>query len=141
GLLDRVADRVEHRNSFDLRAGLPRSHARHHVRAERAHLPGVDGALVARDPLDDHPSAFVDEDRHDLPRAASTAAWAEARRSETEVTPADRRISIPSFSLLPRILAISGNFSLGGTCRIASTSPVATVSQRVTPPKILRNTD
>src|SRR5208283_4558595 len=140
GRLDRAQDGMEHRDPFDLGPCLTRGAPGDHGGAEEPHLPSVDGPLVARDPLDDHPSVAVDENAHGRPRAASTAAWAEARRSEVDVIPAERRISVPSASLLPRILAIRGNRSFAGTSRIASTSPFATESQRVTPPKMLRKT-
>src|SRR5579859_1220129 len=137
---------VKHGNSFDLGSPLPGGDPGHDLGAEGLHLNRMNRALVPRDPLNDHASVGVHEDAHEgaLPsgrgRSAATTACAEAFRSDNAVIPADWSIARPRSSLFPRIRATSGKRSDSGTWVIAATSPFATVSQRVTPPKMFRNT-
>src|SRR5262249_41415739 len=60
-LLDRFGNRVKNRNAFVLCAALAWRSPCDYLRAVSDHLSGVKGAFLACDPLDDNPSASVDE--------------------------------------------------------------------------------
>src|SRR5690606_31088034 len=105
------------------------------------HLPCVERAIPARDPLHDQPCAFVSKDRHDQPLAqaarpaSSTAFWTTSSIDVEAPKPALWRISRASCSLVPvKRITIGIRMSIR---RLASTMPLATSSQRVMPPKML----
>src|SRR5690606_7245253 len=105
------------------------------------HLPCVERAVAARDPLHDQPCAFVSKDRHDQPLtqaarpASSTARWTTSSIDVDALKPAPWRISRASCSFVPvNRITIGTRISIR---RLASTIPLATSSHRVMPPKML----
>ena len=64
GLLDRIHDRVEHWDAFDILAALAGRDAGNDVRAVALVAQAVEAALAAREALDDEPRVGVDDDRH-----------------------------------------------------------------------------
>src|SRR2546426_410753 len=75
-------------------AAFPGRRTPHHVRAVGDHLLGVEGALVAREPLDDDRRLLIEQDAHDLSVSSSPARRAPCcgpRRPGPPRLPARRR--------------------------------------------------
>src|SRR5436189_176072 len=136
----RLGDAVEHRNAFHHLAALARRHPAHDLGAVVAAAEGVELALFAGDALDDETGVVVDPDRHLYipPRAAATAfSAAEAMSSATmNLKLALRRISRPCSTLVPSRRTMTGSLTLPSSS-IAPTTPLAILSVRAMPPKML----
>src|SRR3954454_21944970 len=144
-LLDRLVERVEHRDAFDVLAALARRHARDDVRPVALVVHRVERALAARDARDADARLLVDEDAHALTPApdfaSSTTRWAASSIVASTCRPcrsASARSRRPSSSFVPSRRTTNG--TSGFTCSKASMRPLATSSQRVMPPKMLNST-
>ena len=73
GLLHRFGDRREHRDAFDVGAGLLGCDPADDLRAVLAVAQPVEAALAAGEPLHDHLRVGVDENAHFVPPASATA--------------------------------------------------------------------
>src|SRR6056297_3212154 len=135
GLLDRVADGVEHGNAHMLLATLARRHATDQVASVLLHLPGVESAVAASDPLDDDPAALVGEDAHCAPPASSRAFCTASSMVTAGCSSLPSSILRPSSSFVPVRRTTIG--TLTSIISLAFSSPAATSSQRVIPPKML----
>src|SRR6185503_10367921 len=108
-LLDRLLDRVEHRQVDMPLAAFAGRHAAYEVGAVCPHLLAVERALVPREALDDDARPLVDEDAHGFPfpavlpealRTATTFSAASVRVSAVaRSSPLSRRIRLPSSTL------------------------------------------
>src|SRR5690606_15620301 len=136
GLLDRLADRVEHRHPIVERLGaaLAGHHVRDHLRAVLEREPGVELPGLADNALNQKPGDPVDESAHWV---ISTIFCAASRSEPAEVIfrPLSSSSCLPSSTLVPSSRTTSG------TCRptslVAAITPRAIVSHFMIPPKML----
>src|SRR5262245_15436911 len=136
--LDRVVDGVEDRDGIDRMAGLAGGHAGDDLGAVGLVAGRVEAAFAARDALDDQPGRRVDEDAHAGAPASSTARRAaESMVVSTTTLSGARSASIarPSSSLVPSRRTTIGRSAPSRSSAVSS--PSATSSQRVIPPKML----
>src|SRR5690606_4396081 len=134
----RLLDRVEHRHGVvELLPALPRSHPRHHAGSVLAHLARVERSIAPCNPLYDEARILIDEDAHlPSPLARFTDHSTASSMSVIALNPAAARISAAFSSLVPvSRITIGTAMSI---CRVAVTMPLATSSQRVIPPKMLK---
>src|SRR6185437_11701084 len=141
GLSHRLADGVEDRTIEMLLSAFARRDTTDHVGAIGNRLLGVERALFTGEALDDEASLFIDEDTHYFlpPAAATTFSAASLMPSAmVKLKPESRRICLPCSTLVPSMRMTIG--TLMPRSRAAATTPVASVSQRRMPPKILMRT-
>src|SRR6266542_1222236 len=139
GLAHRIGDRVEHRPAFVCRATLARCHAADDLRPVRRRLLCVEGALLARESLDDQTRVPIDQYGHDYFASATTRSAASLIVSAVvKFRRLSRSICFPFSTLVPSILMTIGT----GTPRsfTAAMTPSARMSHRRMPPKILMST-
>src|SRR5579862_6678805 len=97
----------------------------------------VEGAFFAGEALHQHAGVFVHQDAHAV--AFTTFSAASRMPSATvKFNPESSRILRPSSTLVPSMRTTIGMETFNS--RAAATTPVASVSQRRMPPKILINT-
>src|SRR5919205_3129447 len=117
---------------------LPRRDASDHLRAVGDRLLTMEGALAAGDTLADHLRGAVDQYGHQrAPFTAPTIFLAASSRSSAGITfsPDSRRIALPCSTFVPSRRTTSGTCS--PTSFTAAMTPLAMMSQRMMPPKIL----
>src|SRR5579871_6107652 len=116
---------------------LARCDAAHHLRLVRDGLLRVERAFLAGEALHQHARVFVDQDAH---AAAFTTFCAASRIPSATVKskPDSSKILRPSSTLVPSMRTTIGIATFNS--RAAATTPVASVSQRKMPPKILIRT-
>src|SRR5580704_2369599 len=139
GGLDRLGHRGEYRDALDLLAPPVGVGAGHHPGpVGPVAQPVVEALTGGADALDDHRGALVDEDAHDRPPARATARRAASSMVGSATSRSERwsaRISRPATALVP-----SNRNTMGepmSTRSSASSTPLATSSTRVIPPKML----
>src|SRR5580658_6030498 len=140
GRFARLLDGVENGNAFEVGAALAGHHARDHLRSVFAACARVQLAGGAGDSLGEDAAVLVDENAHRETPIAWVTRRAASAMSLAAITliPDSARIFLPSTTLVPSILTTSGTLSL--TCWAASTTPWASTSQRMMPPKMLIST-
>src|SRR5207245_5857916 len=122
-----------------LQSTLARRNPADHIGAEGPHLRGVKAALLAGHALHDDAAGTVDEDAHDAAsRVSATMVRAASVAVAAGTIPAASRMRRPSSSLVPVMRTTSG-LVMRSSSR-AATTPRATSSPRVMPPKMLMNT-
>src|SRR5207249_3924003 len=138
--LDRVGDGGEHRHAKVRGSAPARAGAGDHLRPQLLHLLGVEAALAAGDPLDDHARGCVEEDAHrpTPARVSSTIFCAASHPLTPGSIPFSFRILRPSSSRVPLMRTTRG--SLIFRLSRAVTTPFATSSPLVMPPKTLIST-
>src|SRR5581483_1632618 len=111
-----------------------------HVGSVFDHLLCVERAFATGEALDDQTSFLVDQDAHRAPPASLTTFSAPSFMplAMVKLRPESRRICWPSSTLVPSMRTTTGTFN----CRslAAATTPVARMSQRRMPPKMLMKT-
>src|ERR1700682_6178890 len=114
-------------------AAFARARSADDLGAHRLHLLGVEAALAAGDALDDHPGRGVEQDAQAFTLLSSTIFCAAAQAFAPGSIPFSFRILRPSSSRVPLRRTTNGSciFKLSR----ADTSPLATSSPRVMPPK------
>src|SRR6185503_16867830 len=141
GGLDGSLHRIPDREALVGGAALARSHAAHDLGAVLLAARGVEGALLAGDPLHQHPGVLVDEHAHAVaPRARATTFWAPSPMSSTitSARPDSASIFLPCSTLVPSARRTTG--SLRPSFLTAEMMPSARRSTLRIPPKTLMNT-
>src|ERR1700722_17016165 len=138
GFFARFGDGIEYRQIEMGRAAFAGRHAADHFRAVGDRLLGMEGAVLAGEPLADDFGIFVDEDGHYAASfTALTIFCAASSRSSAEVTlRLDlAMMSLPSSTLVPSSRTTSGTRK--PTSFTAATTPSAITSHFMIPPKML----
>src|SRR5512133_2157498 len=138
GGVDRGVEGVEDRDALDVLAALARSHARHQLRAVAPVVHRVERALAPGDARHAQARLVVDQDAHRASSTTFSAASFIVAAVWTLGSAASARIRRPSSSFVPSSLTTNG--TVGVIWLNAATSPLATSSQRVMPPKMLNST-
>src|SRR5688572_8231785 len=143
GIARRFFHGVEDGPAFVGGASLARRHSPDDLGAVLLAGLGVEGAFASGQSLHDHFRTFIYENAHGLlyarPAAATTFSAASFMVSATvKFSPESFRIFRPSSTLVPSSRNTMGNWML--VLRAASTTPVASVSTRRMPPKMLMST-
>src|SRR5262245_46975131 len=121
------------------RAALSGSHTADYVRAVGDRLKRVKRALLSRKALHDEACILIDEDAHCFTASLTTFSAASRMPSATvKLNPDSARILRPCSTFVPSMRTTRGTWILRS--RAAATTPVASVSQRRMPPKILIST-
>src|SRR5205807_5424771 len=145
GALDRVMERVEHRDAVHVLSALARGHAADHLGPVVAVAKRVERPLATGDPGHAQPRVPVDQDAHAAAVSASRAnstTLAAAPSIVAAMCTLGRLASAssrrPSSSLVPSSRTTNGTSGL--IWSNASIRPLATSSHRVIPPKMLNST-
>src|SRR3954447_9585580 len=138
GLGDGVVERVEDRDPLAVLAALARRDAGHHARAVVAVVERVERALAPGDAGGAELRAVVDEDAHAPSSTTRRAAPSIVDSACTLGRSASASSRRPSSSLVPSRRTTNGTSGL--IWSNASIRPLATSSQRVMPPKMLKST-
>src|SRR6185312_17567656 len=114
--------------------------AAHHFGSICDGLSGVERAFAAGKALHDQARVFIDENAHARPPASFTTFSAASfiPSATVKLKPDSNSISRPFSTLVPSMRITTGTFMFNS--RAAVTTPVARVSQRRIPPKILIST-
>src|SRR5271166_1354006 len=140
GLRHRFSHCVEDGPAFMSGATLARSHATHHLRSVRLRSFGVEGSFPARQSLHNQSRRFINQDAHLTPFAATTTLSAASFMvsATMKFSPLAFRISRPCSTFVPSSRSTMGNWML--VFFAALTTPLASVSTRRMPPKMLIST-
>src|SRR6185312_5124689 len=137
GLAHRIGNGIENGKLQVLRTAFAGRNAAHYFRAVSDCLLGVKCALPAGEALKDDFGVFVDEYAH----CASLTTFSAASfmpSATVKFNPDSLRSCCPSSTLVPSMRTTTG--ILISSSRAAAITPLASVSQRRMPPKILINT-
>src|ERR1041384_5543604 len=125
----RLAHGVKDRHrGVEALAALPRRHPGDDVGAVGYHLPGVEGAVAAGDPLHHEAGVPVHEHAHAASLASATACFTASSMSERARIPAPCRSGNACSSLVPVSRMTMGRSTLNSA--VAVTMPLATSSDR-----------
>src|SRR5215472_2938594 len=140
GLLHAFANRVEDGPALVSGAALAGSHASNNVGTVRGGVLRVERAFPSRQSLHQQARRFVDQNAHATPLAAATTFSAASFMVSATMnfSPLSFRIRRPSSTLVPSSRNTIGNWML--VVRAAVTMPLASVSTRRMPPKMLIST-
>src|ERR1700740_2802237 len=138
--LHRFRHGIEHRHLQVFRPPRPRRHPGHHLRPIIQHLLRVKTPLAPRNPLHDQPRILINQHAHRAPPASFTAFSAPSfiPSATAKLNPELRKISLPCCTLVPSMRTTTGILNFNSFA--APTTPLARMSQRKMPPKILTNT-
>src|SRR3984957_20818971 len=120
-----------------LLAAFARRHAADDFSLVGYRLGRVKGRFFSGEALEKHAGIFVDEDAHRA-RPTTFCAASNMPSATVKLNPDSRRIFCPNSTLVPSMRTTIG--TLMASSRAAATTPVAKVSQRRMPPKILIST-
>src|SRR6185312_5578916 len=137
GFFHSLAHGVKYRTVQMFLAAFAGRDSADNVRAIRDGLFRVESAFLAGEALNNQAGFFIYEYAHFLPPASATTLSAASFMPSAivKLNPESRRILMPCSTLVPSILITIG--TLMPRSRAAATTPVASVSQRRMPPKML----
>src|SRR5208283_536996 len=122
------------------RSALARSYAAHDLRSVGLRCFGVKRSFTARQSLHNQSRRFINQDAHLTPFAAATTFSAASFMvsATMKFSPLSFNVTRPCSTLVPSSRSTIGNWML--VFRAALTTPLASVSTRKMPPKMLMST-